>query len=100
MSLWRKDSPDLMSDDGQARPLMAFITRDNAPPITPAQIGRTWMSAMSDARIGWPNRCLPMLIANQSGWELRNPCAFTATWMGQPGGPDGMIAPEKRAPGQ
>ena len=83
----------------QARPLIGFITRDNAPPIGPAPISRTWMSEMSEMRIGWPNRCLPMLIANQSGWELRNPCGFTATWMGQ-GGVDVIIAPDSRDPGQ
>ena len=57
------------------------------------------MSEMSETRKGWPNRCLPMLIANQSGWELRNPCAFTATWFGQDG-VDVMIAPDKRDTGQ
>jgi Family of unknown function (DUF6065) len=90
-----------MSDDSDSQDhrLIGFLTRDDAPPISPAPIGRTWMSAMSDARIGWPNRCLPMLIANQSGWELRNPCGFTATWMGQ-GGMDVMVAPDKRGPGQ
>jgi hypothetical protein len=41
-----------------------------------------------------------MLIANQSGWELRNRCAFTATWMGQKNGADVMIAPDKRETGQ
>jgi hypothetical protein len=41
-----------------------------------------------------------MLIANQSGWEVRNPCAFTATWMGQQDGVDVRIAPDKRDPGQ
>nr|BBX77419.1 hypothetical protein MFLOJ_12060 [Mycobacterium florentinum] len=40
-----------------------------------------------------------MLIANQSGWELRNPCAFTATWMGQPNGVDVMITPHQRNTG-
>jgi len=38
---------------------------------------------------------LPMLIANQSGWELRNRCAFTATWSGQ-GGVDVSVIPDKR----
>jgi Family of unknown function (DUF6065) len=85
--------------NGPARPLIAFTTRDNAPPITPAPITRTWMSEMAELRIGWPNRCLPMLIANQSGWELRNPCGFTATWMGQQG-IDVIIAPDKREAGQ
>jgi len=57
-----------MNDDsnGQVNPLIAFVTCDNAPQIIPAPITRTWMTEM---RQGWPNRCLPMLIANQSGWE-------------------------------
>jgi Family of unknown function (DUF6065) len=91
-----------MSDKSNrpARPLIGFITRDDAPEITPAPISRTWMRQMSETGIGWPNRCLPMLIANQSGWELRNPCAFTATWFGQQDGVDVMIAPDRREAGQ
>jgi Family of unknown function (DUF6065) len=90
-----------MSDKSNmpARPLIGFMTRDNAPQITPAPISRTWMSEITEARTGWPNRCLPMLIANQSGWELRNRCAFTATWFGQDG-VDVQIAPDKRDTGQ
>jgi hypothetical protein len=91
-----------MSDKSKrpARPLIGFITRDNAPQISPAPISRTWMSEMSETRAGWPNRCLPMLIANQSGWEVRNPCAFTATWSGPGAGMDVIIAPDKRDTGQ
>jgi hypothetical protein len=91
-----------MSDKSNrpARPLIGFITRDNAPEITTAPVSRTWMSKMSETRAGWPNRCLPMLIANQSGWELRNRCAFTATWFGQQGGVDVRIAPDRRDIGQ
>jgi hypothetical protein len=90
---------DSMSDKSntQARPLIGFITGDNPPQISTAPISRVWMSEMLQ---GWPHRCLPMLIANQSGWEMRNPCAFTATWMG---GDDRMgvtIAPDKRGTGQ
>jgi hypothetical protein len=81
----------------QARPLTAFTTWGNPPQNSPAPISRTWMSEM---RQGWPHRCLPMLIANQSGWEVRNPCAFTATWFGQENGVDVMIAPDKRDTGQ
>jgi Family of unknown function (DUF6065) len=76
-----------------ARPLIGFITRDDAPQITPAPISRTWMR---ETRAGRPDRCLPMLIANQSGWELLNPCAFTAVWMGQADGMDVVIRPDKR----
>ncbi len=35
------------------------------------------------------NRCLPLLIANESGWVLHNPFAFTATWDGRDH-PDGI----------
>ncbi len=87
-----------MADDlgGPARPLIGYVTRADAPRITPAPINRGWMSQMSQTRMGWPNRCLPMLIANQSGWELRNNCAFTATWTGQATGADVMITPDER----
>ncbi|BBZ42791.1 DUF6065 family protein [Mycobacterium parmense] len=87
-----------MSDqsDKPAYPLVGYITRDDAPRITPAPSDRAWMSKMSELRTGWPNRCLPMLIANQSGWVLRNRCAFTATWIGQEDGVDVLIAPDKR----
>ncbi|EUA32345.1 hypothetical protein I548_1119 [Mycobacterium intracellulare] len=88
-----------MSDEstGQARPLIGYITHEIAPQITPAPIGRTWMSEM---RQGWPHRCLPMLIANQSGWEVRNRNAFTATWMGGDDRTSLMIAPDTRESGQ
>ncbi len=81
----------------QARPLIGFITHEIAPPVVPAPIGRDWMSKM---RQGWPHRCLPMLIANQGGWEVRNPCAVTVTWMGgnEPGAMS--IAPATRSSGQ
>jgi hypothetical protein len=40
-----------------------------------------------------------MLIANQSGWEIRNPCAFTATWFGhEQHHLDVLVTPDKRGP--
>jgi uncharacterized protein DUF6065 len=41
-----------------------------------------------------------MLIANQSGWEVRNPCAFTAMWTGADDRMSLMVAPHTREPGQ
>ena len=55
---------------------------------------------MSEMRQGWATRCLPILIANQSGWEVRNPCGFTATWMGRDDRMGMTIAPDKRDAGQ
>ncbi|BBY36667.1 hypothetical protein MMAN_08010 [Mycobacterium mantenii] len=82
---------------GQSRPLIAYVTHDIAPPISPAPIGRTWMTEMREGR---PHRCLPMMIANQSGWEVRNRNAFTATWMGGNDRTNLMIAPDTRESGQ
>jgi hypothetical protein len=55
MSLWGNDSEDPMTDksNSEARPMIGFITRDNAPQIGPAPISRTWMSEMAELRIGW-----------------------------------------------
>ena len=88
-----------MSDKSNdpARPLIGFTTGEHAPQIVPAPTNRDWMSA---TRRGWANRCLPLLIANQSGWELRNPSGFTATWMGGDDPGALMIAPDRRGPGQ
>jgi hypothetical protein len=87
-----------MSDKSNRRdyPLIGFTTRDYPPQIAPAPLSRAWMSDMSETRKGWPSRCLPMLIANQSGWELRNRSAFTATWIGLEDGVDVSVVPDKR----
>jgi hypothetical protein len=49
--------------------------------ISPARRWRQWMD---DTPSRWANRCLPLLVANESGWWLLNPRGFTATWSGQP----------------
>jgi Family of unknown function (DUF6065) len=93
-SLWQRPGPTSLArvgDDRPTRPLIGFITGDNAPQIAPASVNREWMTKQSEADQGWPSRCLPMLIANQSGWELRNPSAFTATWIAQKDGIDVLI---------
>ena len=48
-------------------------------PITPAPRRRLWMDATVER---WANRCLPLLIANESGWVLANPIGFHAVWTG------------------
>jgi len=47
--------------------------------IRPALVDRTWMETPAGK---FAKRCLPMLIANQAGWELMNPSGFTAQWEG------------------
>lgn len=50
--------------------------------IVPAPATRAWMSA-TDQRFA--NRCLPLLIANQSGWLVLNDTPFSAVWSGGDG---------------
>ena len=40
---------------------------------------RDWMNA-TPHRFAY--RCLPLTIVNQTGWWIRNPVGFTATWRG------------------
>lgn len=37
---------------------------------------------MEQTEYRWANRCLPLLMANESGWWILNPHGFTATWEG------------------
>ncbi|MBA4067926.1 MAG: hypothetical protein C0501_30335 [Isosphaera sp.] len=50
-------------------------------PLEPAPIARDWMDAAHQRH---PYRCLPLVIANQAGWVLRNPAGFRAYWYGGP----------------
>ena len=41
---------------------------------------RDWMDATPQRHA---YRCLPLTIMNQTGWWIKNPVGFTATWSGQ-----------------
>src|SRR5215471_2064188 len=49
--------------------------------LEPAPIARDWMDATP---VRHPYRCLPLVIANQSGWILRSTASFEAYWYGGP----------------
>lgn len=49
--------------------------------MEPASADREWMDVTTR---GWANRCLPLKIANQSGWVILNDCEFEAVWGGLP----------------
>ena len=40
---------------------------------------RTWMNNTPQR---YAYRCLPLTIVNQTGWWIKNPVGFTATWRG------------------
>jgi hypothetical protein len=48
-------------------------------PIIPAPVARDWMDQTTDQ---FAYRCLPLLIANQSGWLVLNDRKFCAVWDG------------------
>ncbi|MBF9133953.1 hypothetical protein I0C86_34205 [Plantactinospora sp. S1510] len=52
---------------------------DGGPRIDTAGLMRDWMTQTRDR---FAYRCLPMLIANQSGWLILNDAPFTARWTG------------------
>jgi len=49
------------------------------PPLVPAPAERGWMDTGTR---GWANRCLPLRIANQSGWVILNMADFKVVWNG------------------
>lgn len=51
----------------------------SAPDLNPARAERGWMN---DTPQRFAYRCLPLVIANRSGWEVLCPAPFTATWDG------------------
>ncbi len=51
-------------------------------PVAPAPINRTWMDNTA-SRFAY--RCLPLTLANQAGWIIRNPSSFTVRWNGASG---------------
>jgi len=59
--------------------LIAYHTGKRPLGIEPASRWRDWMNAIANR---WPNRCLPLLMANQAGWALLNPAGFEAVWNG------------------
>jgi hypothetical protein len=67
---------------GDTKDFIAYAIHPNTTAaIEPAPIAREWMD---NAHLRHPYRCLPLVIANQSGWVLRTPVAFRAYWYGGP----------------
>jgi hypothetical protein len=69
-------------DDEGARPLdlRAYLLDGNAlMPIVPGTHAREWMTGTSTR---FAQRCLPLLIANRSGWTLLNTRAVEVVWNG------------------
>jgi hypothetical protein len=79
------------ADRGSAElPLIAYAVHNTAMRIEPASVDRKWMN---ETMAGFANRCLPLRIANQSGWVILNDCKFQVLWAGGPTQSDLAIRP-------
>jgi hypothetical protein len=59
--------------------LECFPLVSHPPELVPGRPDRDWMDQFKDRH---PYRCLPMTMANTTGWELLCPMGFTAEWNG------------------
>ena len=71
--------------------LECFPTMSRPPEIVPGRPNRDWMDAFSERH---PYRCLPLTMANTSGWEILCPVGFTAEWNGGPEKSDITFRPD------
>ncbi len=59
--------------------LMCYQIGSEPSPLAPGRPDRDWMDAFAERH---PYRCLPLVVANTTGWELISPVSFTASWNG------------------
>ena len=59
--------------------LTMYQIEPDALRVIPGRSDRDWMSQTNER---FAYRCLPLTIANASGWEFLSPCSFEATWTG------------------
>lgn len=62
--------------------LTAYPVTAETLPLRVAERHRDWIEALPER---YAYRCLPLVIANQAGWELLCPCDFEAHWDGGTG---------------
>ena len=75
--------------------LECFPTIGRPPELVPARPERKWMDEFTNRH---PYRCLPMTMANSTGWELLCPVGFTATWNGGKEASDITLTPDRPHP--
>ena len=76
--------------------LECFPTQDRPPEIIPGRAQRNWMETFAHRH---PYRCLPLTMANTTGWEILCPVGFTVTWNGGLAEGDITFRPEHPFPG-
>jgi len=63
--------------------------------LVPGRQARNWMDSFVSRH---PYRCLPLNMANTTGWEVLCPYGFTAEWNGGPRQEDIVITPDRPVP--
>ena len=76
--------------------LECFPTATRPPDIVPGRPQRAWMDGLLDRHA---YRCLPMTMANSTGWEILCPVGFTAEWNGGMAQDDIKFTPDHPFPG-
>jgi hypothetical protein len=72
-----------------------YPTSSRPPDIVPGRPQRAWMDGFLDRH---PYRCLPLSMANTTGWEILCPVGFSAEWNGGPQQHDIKITPDHPFP--
>lgn len=72
-----------------------FATVSRPPELVPGRPQRQWMDRFSERH---PYRCLPLTMANSTGWELLCPIGFTAEWSGGPYQADITVRADNQGP--
>ena len=75
--------------------LECFATSLRPPDIVPGRPQRAWMESFDERH---PYRCLPLTMANTTGWDILCPVGFTAEWSGGPHQYDITLTPDHPHP--
>jgi hypothetical protein len=75
--------------------LECYPVMGRPPEIVPGDPLRSWMDAYPGRH---PYRCLPLSMANTTGWQILCPIGFTAEWNGGPHQQDITLKPERPYP--
>jgi hypothetical protein len=77
-------------------PLLECFPMSSRPPeIVPGRAQRAWMDNITERHA---YRCLPMSMANTTGWELLCPVGLTAEWNGGIAAADLVVTPDHPYP--
>ena len=75
--------------------LECFAVTQRPPEIVPGRSQRGWMDRFQERH---PYRCLPLNMANSTGWEILCPIGFTAEWNGRNAIEDIALRPDRPHP--